>query len=576
VSLSSKALRTWPWLAAICSGLLYTGCFAPFNLTWLCWIALTPLIAAIWFSGKESRHPWLRNFALGYVTGLTFFWTALSWLTTVTVLGWFVLQFYMAIYVALWAWFCGLLRPREAKTQPSPSKWNQMLAEARSTASPPRSPWTRSSSNLLLASLLAAAWATQEWLRGWVFSGWGWNGLGVALHDTWPLIQIAEFTGIAGLSFMVAFANVILVTTARRLVLEARTHTTRPHFDLTLTMAAIVGVLTFGLRATQVSPPTKPLRVAAVQSNVPQNQKFDPQFTRKIFDQFRRLSEIALRSNPPPDLLVWPESSMPGPVLIEPESYKFVMDLAASAESDLLLGTIDEEKGNVYNAALLISDGGERVQVYRKVHLVPFGEYIPGRHKVPLLARIVGDQVPGDFKSGREYTVFSLTNSDVQVAPLICFEDTIGELVRQFVLPTETNPGANLFVDITNDGWFLHSAGSHQHLTNAIFRCVETRRPMVRAANTGVTCFINQFGRITQMLRDETGSTFTEGVLTGEIMVPTEHELTFYTRHGELFAKSCAYATLIAIIVTIVLRGVGRGGSPEPPAFSANTRAPGD
>ena len=576
MSWSSKAFRAWPWLAAICSGLLYTGCFAPFNLTWLCWIALTPLIAAILFSGKESRHPWLRNLALGYVTGLTFFWTALSWLTTVTVLGWFVLQFYMAIYVALWAWFCGLLRPREAKTQPSPSKWDQMLAEARSTASPPRSPWTRSSSNLRLASLLAAAWATQEWLRGWVFSGWGWNGLGVALHDTWPLIQIAEFTGIAGLSFMVAFANVILVTTARRLVLEARTHTTRPHFDLTLTMAAIVGVLTFGLRATQVSPPTKPLRVAAVQSNVPQNQKFDPQFTRKIFDQFRRLSEIALRSNPPPDLLVWPESSMPGPVLIEPESYKFVMDLAASAESDLLLGTIDEEKGDVYNAALLISDGGERVQVYRKVHLVPFGEYIPGRHKVPLLARIVGDQVPGDFKSGREYTVFSLTNSDVQVAPLICFEDTIGELVRQFVLPTETNPGANLLVDITNDGWFLHSGGSQQHLANAIFRCVETRRPMVRAANTGVTCFINQFGRITQMLRDETGSTFTEGVLTGEIMVPTEHELTFYTRHGELFAKSCAYATLIAIIVTIVLRGVGRGGSREPPAFSANTRAPGD
>ena len=549
-----KITMLWPWLAAICSGLLYTGCFAPFNLTWLCWIALTPLIAAIWFSGTESRRPWLRNLVLGYVTGLTFFWTALSWLTTVTVLGWFVLQFYMAIYVALWAWFCGLLRPREAKRQSSASKWDQMLAQARSTAAPLRSPWTKSTNNLVLAFLIAAAWATQEWLRGWVFSGWGWNGLGVALHDTWPLIQIAEFTGVAGLSFMVAFANVILVTTAYRLVLEARTHAARPHFDLTLTMAAIVGVVTFGLRASQVSAPTKPLRVAAVQSNVPQNQKFDPQFTRKIFDQFRRLSEIALRSNPPPDLLIWPESSMPGPVLTEPESYKFVMDLAASAESDLLLGAIEEENGNVYNAALLVSDGGERVQAYQKIHLVPFGEYVPGRHRVPLLARIVGDQVPGDFKAGREYTVFSLTNSDVQVAPLICFEDTIGELVRQFVLPAETSPGANLLVDITNDGWFLHSAGSHQHLANAIFGCVETRRPMVRAANTGVTCFVNQFGRITQVLRDETGSTFTEGVLTGEIKVPTEHDLTFYTRHGELFAKICAVITSLAIFVAGVLR----------------------
>src|SRR5437763_11981679 len=555
VSWSSKARRVWPWLAAICSGLLYARCFAPFNLTWLCWVALTPLISAVWFPHEEPRHAWIRNLTLGYVAGLTFFWTAFSWLTTVTALGWFVLQFYLAIYIALWAWFCGLLKPRETKWKSGTTKWDQMLAHARSTAATPGSVWTKSSSNLLLAFCLSAAWVTLEWLRGWVFSGFGWNGLGVALHDNWPLIQIAEFTGVAGLSFMVAFANVILVTTVYRLVIEARTHTPRPHFDLTLTMAAIVGVLTFGLRAAQNSTPAKPLRVAAVQPNVPQNQKFDPQFTRKIFDQLQRLSRIALGSNPPPDLLIWPESSMPGPVLADQESHNFVMDLAASAESDLLLGTIDEQTRDVYNAALLISDGGERVQVYRKVHLVPFGEYVPGRHRVPLLAWIVGDQVPGDFKPGQEYTVFTLTNTDVQVAPLICFEDTIGELVRRFVLPTETNPGANLLVDITNDGWFLHSAGSHQHLANAIFRCIETRRPMVRAANTGVTCFVNESGRVTQVLQDETGSTFTERVLTGDVKVPSEHELTFYTRHGELFAQVCAWITLIAVVVAISLHG---------------------
>jgi apolipoprotein N-acyltransferase len=552
---SSNAWRAWPWLAAICSGLLCTACFPPFNLTWLCWIALTPLIAAIWFSGKESRCPWLRNLLLGYVAGLAFFFTVFSWLTTVTVLGWFLLQFYMAVYFALWAWFCGLARPREKKKESGATKWDHMLAQARRAATAPRSIWTRSTNNLLLAFVLGAAWVTHEWLRGWVFSGWGWNGLGVALHDKWPLIQIAELTGVAGLSFMVAFANVIIVTTARRLIVEAHSHAVRPHFDLTLTMVGIVGVLTFGLRAAQVSTPTRPLRVAAVQPNIPQTQKFDPQFTRKIFDQFRRLSEIALRANPPPDLLIWPESSMPGLVLRERETNNFVMQLAASAESDLLLGTIDEQNGDVYNAALLVSDGGEQVQVYRKVHLVPFGEYVPGRHKVPLLARIVGDQVPGDFTAGKEYTVFSLTNSEVQVASLICFEDTIGDLTRRFLLPTDTSPGANLLVDITNDGWFLHSAGSHQHLVNAIFRCVETRRPMVRAANTGVTCFINEFGHVTQELRDETGSTFTEGVLTGEIKISVEHELTFYTRHGELFAKVCATITLLA---TVVLFGIGQ------------------
>ena len=545
-----RITRLWPWLAAICSGFLYAACFPPFNLTWLCWIALTPLIAAIWFSGGESCHPWLRNLLLGYVTGLTFFWIVFSWLTTVTILGWFVLEFYMAIYVAIWALFCGLVRPRPKINRAGSSKWEQMLSQARTSVTPPPSPWTRSTNNLRLALLLAAAWTTLEWLRGWVFSGFGWNGLGVALHDNWPLIQIAELTGVAGLSFLIAFVNVIILTTAYRLVVEARTRVMRPHFDFTFTMAAIVGVLVFGFRATQVPSAAKPLRVTAVQSNVPQNQKFDPQFTRRIFDQFRRLSEIALRSNPPPELLVWPESSMPGPVLEDQESYKFVTDLAADADADFLLGTIDEDGGDVYNAAILLSEGGERVQIYRKVHLVPFGEFVPGRHTVPLLARIVGDQVPGDFKAGKEHTVFTLTNGDVQVAPLICFEDTIGELARQFVVPTETSPGANLLVDVTNDGWFQHSAGSPQHLANAIFRCIETRRPMLRAANTGVTCFINQFGRVTQELRDETGSTFTEGVLSGDIKVPSEHELTFYARHGELFAKVCGVITLIAIVLT--------------------------
>ncbi len=550
----TRLVTAWPWLAAICSGFLYAACFPPFNLTWFCWIALTPLIAAIWFSGAESRHPWLRNLLLGYLAGLTFFWIVFSWLTTVTILGWFVLEFYMAIYIAIWAWFCGLLRPQPRRSRPGSSKWEQMLSQARTSATPPQSPWTKSTNNLRLALLLAAAWTTLEWLRGWVFSGFGWNGLGVALHDNWPLIQIAELTGVTGLSFLIAFVNVIILTTAYRLVVEARTRVMRPHFDFTFTMAAIVGVLVFGFRATQVPPAAKPLRVTAVQSNVPQNQKFDPQFTRRIFDQFRRLSEIALRSNPPPELLVWPESSMPGPVLVDQESYKFVTDLAADADADFLLGTIDEDGGNVYNAAILLSEGGERVQIYRKVHLVPFGEFVPGRHTVPLLARIVGDQVPGDFKAGKEHTVFTLTNGDVQVAPLICFEDTIGELARQFVVPTETSPGANLLVDVTNDGWFQHSAGSPQHLANAIFRCIETRRPMLRAANTGVTCFINQFGRVTQELRDETGSTFTEGVLSGDIKVPSEHELTFYARHGELFAKVCGVITLIAIVLTSLTR----------------------
>jgi apolipoprotein N-acyltransferase len=548
-----RALRFWPWLAAVASGLLGAACFAPFNQAWLCWIALTPLLAAVWFSGNNSRRRWLRNLLLGYVAGIVFFTAAFYWLGALGTLFEnfslhglpLLLSLYLGMHFAFWSWFVGLIRPRETVAQPVATKWSEMLARAgKPMADVPRSPWLRSTTNLWLAFCLASAWAALEWIRGWLFGGFGWNGLGVALHANWPLIQIVEFTGVTGLSFAIAFANVIAVTTSRRLIVETRTHRMRPHYDLTLTMAAIVGLLAFGMHVSQIKSPTKPVRIAAVQANVPQREKFDPQFTANIFGKFARLSEIALHTNPPPDLLIWPESSMPDPVRNEQsESYRFVMDFSARTKTDLLLGTIDVEDRQAYNAALLISGADQPIQIYRKLHLVPFGEYIPLRHSFPLFAAIASKWVPGDFDFGKDYTVFRLTNGDAQAAPLICFEDTIGELTRQFVLK-----GANLLVNVTNDGWFLHSAGSEQHLANAVFRCVETRRPMVRAANTGVTCFINEFGRVTQVLQDETGSTFTEGVLTGDVDLPTENTLTFYVRHGEIFAKLCACVTVIVII----------------------------
>jgi apolipoprotein N-acyltransferase len=521
----------WPWLAAAASGLLGTFCFPPFDQGWLGWIALTPLLVAIWFSGENSKHRWRRNLLLGYLAGIVFFTFTFSWLGALGDLYEnlflhslsFLLSIYLAMHFAFWAWFVGFLKPRA------------FIASWR---------------NLLVAFLAAAAWVTHEWTRGWLFSGFGWNGLGVALHQSWPVIQISEFTGVVGISFALAFVNVIAVTTPVRLFAEATTHRMRPHFDLTLTMIGMVALFAFGLHRVQNPPNGKPLRVAAVQASVPQLQKFDPQFTSEIFQKFARLSEIALGTNPPAELLVWPESSMPDPVRDQNgESYRFVTDFATKIKADLMLGTLDFQDQHDYNAALLVSNGGERVQIYRKIHLVPFGEYIPLRHSFPLFAAIASSWVPGDFTAGTEHTVFNLTNNDVRVAPLICFEDTVGELVRRFV-----SKGADVLVDVTNDGWFLHSSGSHQHLANAIFRCVENRRPMIRAANTGVTCFVNEFGRVTQILRDDTGNTFAEGVLTGEVNVPQDRQLTFYARHGELFAEICAVVTVIAIIVVAILR----------------------
>ncbi|HEV2804534.1 MAG TPA: apolipoprotein N-acyltransferase [Chthoniobacterales bacterium] len=574
----SKLLRfVWPWLTAIASGLLYAACFPPFNYDSLCWVALIPLLAAIWFSGAQSKRRWARDILLGYVAGLSFFWCVFSWLRTVTEPGWFLVGAYMALYVAFWSLLCGLLRPGLRKLREKPvegvdavtRRLNEKYAAAHGTRievaapdEPPvdsaarRSPWLSTLNNLRLAFLLAAAWVAMEWLRSVVFSGWGWNTLGAALHGQLVLIQIAEFTGVAGLSFMVAFTNVILLATVRRFILETQVKPMRPHFDLTLTMAGIVGVMAFGLHALHVRRETKLLNVALVQPNIPREEKFSVEFANKTFDLFTRLSQPALEANAKTDLLVWPESSMPGPVLTDELSHQFVMNFSASAKTDLLLGTIELDETRAYNAAMLVSDGGAPPQVYRKVHLVPFGEYVPGRHTIPLLASVVGDQVPDDFAFGREFTVFKLSGDKAKVAPLICFEDTIGDLARQFVLA-----GANLLVNVTNDGWFLRSAGSRQHLANAVFRCVETRLPMVRAANTGVTCFINEFGNITQTLLDENGTPFTQGTLTGQVAVPLNPEPTFYVRHGELFAYACVGITTIVLGIVLVARSCKRSHS---------------
>ena len=158
----------------------------------------------------------------------------------------------------------------------------------------------------------------------------------------------------------------------------------------------------------------------------------------------------------------------------------------------------------------------------------------------------MGDQVPEDFAFGTEPAVFETSEPAVRVAPLICFEDTLGELARRSVLK-----GAQLLVNVTNDAWFQRTAASRQHLDEAVFRTVENRRPLVRCANTGVTCFVDRDGRITPqtILLPEDGKVFGQGILSGVLDVPTDPALTFYTRHGEVFSMACATAAGLAVLL---------------------------
>ncbi len=526
----------WPHAAALISALLLAAAYPPFDQGWLCWIALTPLICAVWFTPRTPRHNLLRACWLGYLWGLVFFSITFRWLIEVTGGGWFILSLYFALYPAAWTTFLAIITPRPGTAATHP--------------------FLRSSNNLGLTLSASAAWVGLEWIRGTLFSGFGWNNLGTALHDQTALIQIADITGVGGISFLILAANLMLVITVRRLTLEVGRTSLRPHYDFTLTVALVAAAFSYGVHHYYAEPPgeTATVKIAAVQANIPQDQKWDEDFENHILDTYRRLTDLAVISEP--NLLIWPEAATPRPLLLDDRMKSEVAAVLEKFHGDFLLGTINYDHTGAYNAAVVLSPSGAP-QLYYKMHLVPFGEFIPFRHSFPLFAWIVGNQVPSDFNAGTEPVVFELRSWPIKIAPLICFEDTVGDLTRQFALR-----GAELLVTITNDAWFRESAGSRQHLINAVFRSAETKLPLVRGANTGVTCVIDRLGRVTNILTDPvTGSTFTEGVLTDSIQVPVEPPLTFYTRYGELFSILCFFATLLTLRTSLL-----RHRNPLPPA----------
>ncbi len=402
-----------------------------------------------------------------------------------------------------------------------------------------------SSRNLAISVLVSAAWVGLEWVRSWMLSGFGWNNLGVALHAELPLIQIVEFTGVGGLSFLLVMCNSIALITVLRLRAEIGRTRLRPHFDFSLTVAMVA--LTFGygvrvlMRAASGPKNGVVLHIATVQPNVPQEWKFDRERTPEIFDRMQSLTELAILTKP--DLLMWPEAAVPGGMLGNEFTKEFVSELAASVPA-MLLGTDDMNRGALgedHNSAAFLLAGKEDVQFYDKTHLVPFGEYLPLR---PLLGPILGDLIPGDFKPGTKTGVVSLEHPTLKLAPLVCFEDTLGEVAREPV-----RLGAQLLVNLTNDGWFGRSCEPDQHFANAIFRAVENRTPLVRSTNTGITASVDPYGRVDRWIEP-----FSMGIAVRQLSVPLRTTETFYTRHGEVFSVACAALTVLSLAVRFARR----------------------
>ena len=541
----SRLARLWPWFSAVLSGVLLVLSFPPADVGGLAFVALVPLLAAVWIPQREKKRG-RGHFALGYVAGLIFFTVTFSWFTELAplfhapIINGLPLLFaaYLALYPAAWAWLAGWIAGAQFRPLPPPD---------------PLAPFERplllqSSRNLGIAFFCAASWVALEWVRGWLLSGFGWNKLGLAMHADLPLIQIAEFTGVGGVSFLLVMCNAILLITVLRVRAEIGRIRLRPHFDFAITAGLVVLAFGFGMRvlirAQQMPPAAVSLAVAAVQPNISQRDKMDADQWQEIFERMMFLSDLAATASP--DLLLWPEAAVPGG-MDDRDTLEFMADRAALVPA-MLVGT-DAKRGVAgedFNSAAFMQAGQENPQFYDKRQLVPFGEYLPLR---PLLGSILGGLVPGDFKPGKSPGVFSLAKPPLKLAPLICFEDTRGDITRE-----QVQLGAHLLVNLTNDGWFGHTAELDQHMNDAVFRCIENRRPMVRCTNNGITASVDSFGRVERWLEP-----FTEGWKMQPVSVPTELRETFYTRHGEVFSVVCAaLSVIIFALITVSRRAIRR------------------
>lgn len=488
------------WLCAGASGLILTLGFAPFSQPIAAWVGLIPLA----YYGQRQRPDPREALLLGWFFGFSHFLTSLSWLQTVTIAGWAVLSAYLALYPALWF----LLWVRFGGGDPE-----------RMT----------SAGNIRHAFLGASAWVVTEWLRGVVFTGFGWNSLGVSQGDLLLIAQLAELGGGLMVSWVVAFAGVTLALTARRFELEIRgSQRWRPRWDFTAGVVVVGMAMVYGARALlrPVPEPVATLRYVAVQPVVPQDPWRSASMTR-VAEELQKWSELALAGGGPVDLLVWPESLAGTGWREEPELQAAIRAVRRLGARALLTGSLDLRGPETFNCAVLFQ-GAETnpPAVYDKTHLVVMGEYVPGAGIFPWLRKLAPPG--GDLTAGRVPGILALDSPAIRLAPLICFEDTVPRLVRRVArqLP-------HLLVNLTNDAWFGSSAGSRQHLENARLRAVETRRPLLRATNDGVTALINPRGVILSEVRDpETGSVRTAGFLAGELEL-TEPGPTPYTRWGE-------------------------------------------
>jgi apolipoprotein N-acyltransferase len=501
------------YLLSLISGALLALSFPNPGISPLAWVAFVPLLMAV--AGATPRE----SFKLGFAAGMAAYAGVLYWLNivlagyghlhwTVSATIYLVGVGYVALYPAAVVWLT-----RRAEQSGIQTIWS-----------------------------FPVLWVAFELIRSYVpVLGFPWASLGYSQYRTLPLIQISDLTGVYGVSFLIAFANVVFY---RMWIWTRKLEEPYPVRSFTALLLLLIVTLAYGFGALKTVDKGTVQRVLLVQGNIAQDVKWNPAFAESTVATYERLSRQGCQSSG--TLVVWPESALPFYLQGDARYAARVQSLASELKSCLVTGSpaVEREQGTTrfLNSAFMISAAGAVVGRSDKMHLVPFGEYVPLAPLLPFVNKLVAGV--GDYSPGKQ--VVPLETPEGKVGVLICFEGIFPEVARAYV-----QHGAGLLVNITNDAWFGASSAPYQHLSMTVFRAVENRVPLVRAANTGISSVIDSKGHIRGMTQ-----LFQEATLGAEVR--RGEGGSFYSRYGDLFGLACLTGTVV-----IAYAGVRRKDSSQ-------------
>jgi apolipoprotein N-acyltransferase len=491
-------------LLAVLSGLMLTAGFPKPSLFFVSWMALVPLLLAL--RGKSAK----RAFLLGYVCGVVHYLTVLYWIRHAIYyyggINYFLsnlILILLCLMLALYPAVFALVAQRFAR-RPA-----------------------------LFVFALPFAWVTVvEFAMTFTpFSGFPWTALGYTQTPWNRLIQAADITGVYGISWLVVFAS----TAVCGFIQNRFRKTAVPVLAVCIVAALAYGTWRIAdVKAAQQAVP--PFKVSIVQADVKQSVLWDPTSLTDTFQRYAQLSDDAVKAAPDTDLLFWPESAMPFFYGIDENYTKEANEIVRRAGKPVLFGssgvTRVDGKPRLLNRAYLLNGDAQILGAYAKQHLVPFGEYVPLKKYLFFVKHLVVGDV--DFVAGTDPGPIYLDGHALGV--LICYEVVFPSIPRE-----EVRRGARVLLNMTNDAWYGDTGGPYQHLEISRWRAIESRVPLVRAANTGVSAAFDATGA--EMGRIPLN---TAGFLT--VTVHPMRYLSFYTRFGDIFAWLSVVVTFLGVV----------------------------